>query len=211
MSAGYASYAFEPRSAARRFLSANTTVYNEGDPRQGFLRVEEGAVRLVRYAADGRRHVLGFAFAGDLVGAPFTRTNSHDLETITASSFRPLAQDAPEAEAELARQRLNHMETQAFLLGRSCALERVAGFVILIHARLCAEEIFKDGARVWLPMDRRDIADYLGLTIETVSRRLTSLREAGYVELSDSRTVIVIRAAGVRRCAAGALGCLPVH
>lgn len=211
MSVGYASHSFEAPSSDRRYLSANMTIYSEGDVRHGFLKIEEGAARLVRYAADGRRHLLGFVFSGDLAGAPFAKTNSHDLETITATSFRPAASCAPEIEAELARQRLNDMETQAFLLARNCALERVAGFLILIHARLNAEEIFRDGSRVWLPMDRRDIADYLGLTIETVSRRLTSLREAGYIELSNSRTVIVKRAAGVRRCAAGALGCLPSH
>jgi CRP/FNR family transcriptional regulator len=151
--------------------------------------VTEGAVRLLRTTPDGRRQLVGFACPGDWLAVGTGETYSHTAEALRDSRLKPLSR------AEFARRMqedktfvaqmmevgaatLRQAEELLILLGQRSALEKVASF-LLSYARRAGSV---DG-EVRLPMDRTDIADYLGLTIETVSRKFTQLKRAGVIAL----------------------------
>jgi CRP/FNR family nitrogen fixation transcriptional regulator len=171
-------------------------IFCEGDPADYVYQVASGAVRLVRLMSDGRRQINSFYFAGDIFGLDADKVHRFSAEAIGRSEIllikrsvflRELRRDAElmdelwtQTTAELRRAQ-EHMIT----LGRKSAYERVADFLIDVSTPL-----FHSGA-VELPMSRTDIADYLGLTIETVSRMLTRLQRNGVISLTSSRRVLL--------------------
>ncbi len=171
-------------------LERGAVLLREGEPATGVFNVTSGSVRLSKLLPDGRRQVLGFAFAGDFLGLERGETygwTAETLEPATVCAFSRRRFDALIAErrdletALLARasQALALANAQILLLGRKTALERVASFLI----RLPDCDPVRAGApgQVRLPMTRSDIADYLGLTLETVSRTLSRLKKNGVV------------------------------
>ena len=132
--------------------------------------------------ADGRRQVVGFLVPGDFLGLAFGRTYVYTAEAITAvaacrfqrSRFMELLEELPALEREILGRTSNELaaaQQQMLLLGRKTARERLASFLADL-----AERSDADGGPLELPMGRADIADHLGLTIETVSRTFTGLR-----------------------------------
>ena len=177
-----------------RLFRRNNEVYGQSEPSEHLYRVVNGAVRAYRILADGRRKIGAFYLAGDLFGLDAGKTHGFSAEAVTDSRLLVIkrqsllalaARDSDVArelwyltERELARA-LEH----AVLLSKT-AQERMAGFVLEMAARSAGETID-------LPMPRLDIADYLGLTIETVSRTLTSLEQQATIELPNCHRIVL--------------------
>ncbi|WP_158272038.1 helix-turn-helix domain-containing protein [Marinicauda salina] len=192
-----------------RCLAPGEAFYREGDPADREFDLLDGMVRLVRFSGDGGRQVIGFACPGERIGAPLADRHAHTAEAVTrcraVSVGGAFEREDPERLREALRRttaRLERAESQILLMGRLCALERVAGFILMMASRLAGADEH-DPPAFELPMDRRDMADFLGLTVETVSRKLTALREGGIIDLPTPRQVRVLSWPGLRRCAGG--------
>lgn len=185
--------AFERLGTPMSF-SRNEEVYGQDDEAQRFYRVISGVVRTSRVTADGRRQVADFYYPGDVFGldpGPLHRFAAEALtdcqvQIVRRSAVRAFAGDAEVDRAilEETRRELERLQDHVMLLGRKGAVERVAGFLIgLAQGRR--------GAPVDLPMGRQDMADYLGLTIETVSRTLTQLQGEAVLKFASTRRFLV--------------------
>lgn len=170
----------------RNYL-AGSEIYAQGELAGELYEIEFGAVRIHRLLADGRRQVIAFHLAGEKFGFEAGGTRAFFAEAITATGIRPLGAaagnlDAPELMALALRGMLKAQE-HLLVIGRQCARERVAAFLLDMAERQ------GDDVMIELPMPRLDIADYLGLTIETVSRTFAKLRAQGVIELRGTRNV----------------------
>lgn len=213
--------AIEPRQARRRSLSdpvprrlrLGQPLFHEGDRAQHVYQIGRGVMRLARMQTDGRRQVISFAFPGDVVGLPDNGRHTTECEAITecellAHRFPGLAgadrnPDMQNFLMDAALQEIRRLQDHFLLIGRRLALERTAAFVALLLDRI-AEPLGRYRF-VRLAMNRTDIADYLGLTPETVSRSFTELRGRRILALDDANTVVVLDPARLRILAAGAM------
>lgn len=166
--------------------------------------VVDGVVALSKTLADGRRQTVGLMFPSDFVGramrpiAPFdaVAVTPVKLCLFTRARFERVLNETPPLKRRLLEMTLDELDSARdwmLLLGRKTAKEKIATFLVILARRAAALDNRKpgDGLEVNLPLTREAIADYLGLTIETVSRQVTSLRKAGIIELVDTRTVRV--------------------
>lgn len=178
----------------------------EGEPTPYCFNIVDGAARLVMLLPDGRRQVIGFLFQGDFLGTAMSGTSTMSAEALTPVRLcrfeRRAFQDAlaklPALERSLLERTRGELETargQMLLLGRKAARERVASFLLDISRR--AERIGCPASPVHLPMTRTDIADYLGLTTETVSRVLTQLKSARLIRIEGINRVHLLDPAGL--------------
>lgn len=183
--------------AASRAFAAKEMVFLEGDPADRAYQVIEGAVRLQRITPDGRRQLVGFACPGDWIAIGAGDRYSHTAEALVDSRLRPLSSAEFERKMredraflgemmQTAAEKLRQAEEQMILLGQRSAVEKVAAF-LLSFARRLGEDVHE----IRLPMDRSDIADYLGLTIETVSRKFTQLKTTGVIALPCPSCVLI--------------------
>lgn len=151
------------------FFPAGSEIYAQGEKSGNLYQVEFGAVRIYRLLSDGRRQISAFHLAGEMFGFEVDKSHHFFAEAICGTGIRVLRSSAPHAVPELlpmALQSLVRAQEQLLVLGRQNAVERVAAFFLEMSER-------QGGLRqVELPMSRLDIADYLGLTIETVSLSL---------------------------------------
>ncbi|HEY8030911.1 MAG TPA: helix-turn-helix domain-containing protein [Methylocella sp.] len=169
-------------------------LFAEGDERNSVYEIVRGMVRLVKLLPDGRRQITGFLCAGRLLGLAPEGAHVYTAEAVTEvtlyryrrAAFDHLVDEVPGFAKRLltvTSQELRVAQNQMLLLGRKTATEKVASFLLLIaeqHEGEDGEDILLE---VDLPMTRSDIADYLGLTIETVSRTLTKLKQDGLIVL----------------------------
>lgn len=176
-----------------RQVDAGQDLYTEGDTADRVYKVLTGAIRVARILPDGRRHIVGFYLPGDIMGLDEGAVHDFSAEAVapsrvaavTRSAVQALAaadQDAMVALWRLLAQENRREREHALMLGRMTALERVSSFLATFAARSPSPELE-------LPMSRADIADYLGLTIETVSRTMTLLRQRGRIKLRGARQV----------------------
>ena len=176
-------------------FSRNAEIYGENEPADYLYKIVSGCVRTYKIFDDGRRQIGGFYFAGDVFGLEVGEVHQFSAEAIDNCLVLLVKQNALVALAErngdIARQlwsftagELQRVRAHMLLLIKS-AQERVACFLLEMAARLSAQET------VELPMSRQDIADYLGLTIETVSRTLTQLEAKAAIALPTSRRVVL--------------------
>lgn len=169
---------------------------SEGDPAEHFFNVSAGCAKLYKSLPDGRRQITGFAGVGTFLGLAVSASYAFSAEALepmgvcrfSRNRLRALLDDFPAMEKrllEVASNELVAAQEQMLLLGRKTARERVASFLVaraaLPTACLIREPDLAEMIR--LPMTRADIADYLGLTIETVSRSLTRFRKEGLIEI----------------------------
>jgi CRP/FNR family transcriptional regulator, nitrogen fixation regulation protein len=180
---------------ARITFQRNAEIYGEGEPADYLYKVVSGAVRTCKVTSDGRRQIGGFYLPGDIFGLEGSNAHAFSAEAIGEASVlvvkrKPLMALA-ERDGEVARQlwastavELHRAQGRLLLLIKS-AQERVAGFLLEMAGRNPGRN------HVELPMTRQDIGEYLGLTIETVSRTLTSLQEAGMIELPATRRILL--------------------
>lgn len=172
----------------------NQEIYIEGDATDDWYRVVSGTVRICKLLADGRRHIAEFCFSGDCFGLDSTPARVFSAEAVTDAIVLRLPRKTTEqlieqtpAVARLLRKTmlrdLANAHSRMLLLGRMTASERVAAFLIELADR-------RDMPRkLNLAMSRNDIADYLGLTIETVCRVLSAFKRAGVIEIPDAHHI----------------------
>ena len=165
-------------------------IYGEGDRADLVYKVVSGAVRSFRLLADGRRQIISFFLPGDVFGVEFGGERRAGAEALSDAMVivarRSAIASDTDQRARLWRRavlELQRSQDHVLTLGRRSATERVASFLTALADRLGADEAFE------LPMSRQDMADYLGLTIETVSRTLTQLQADGLVQLQGCRRV----------------------
>jgi CRP/FNR family transcriptional regulator len=179
-------------------LRAGELLAREGEQRRYVFTVQTGALRRTRTLADGRRLVAGFLMPGDYIGFSGATHYRHTIEAITDSSLcavphqgmRTLCETYHGLEHELMQRACIELDaTRDKLMGlaRMTPPERLAGFLQDMAQRRLRQGL--DDAVIELPMTRTDIADYLGLTIETVSRCFTKLRGEGLIATPDPHTV----------------------
>ncbi|SET67126.1 transcriptional regulator FnrL [Oceanicella actignis] len=162
--------------------------------------VVNGVVSLSRILADGRRQMVGLLFPSDFIGRPMRAQAPFDAIAVTdvklcifsRPRFEALLRDTPSLESRLLEMTLDELDAARdwmVLLGRKTAREKMASFFLLVARRLAAvaRAELRDGVELELPLTREDMADFLGLTIETVSRQISALRKAGAIELTDAR------------------------
>ena len=173
------------------FFPAGTEIYAQGEKAGPLYQVEFGAVRVYRLLADGRRQISAFHMAGETFGFEADATHHFFAETINATGIRVFriasAADMSRQLLPLALKGLIRAQEHLLVLGRQNAIERVAAFLVDMAER-------QGGLRqVELPMSRMDIGDYLGLTIETVSRVFTRLKDKGVIRLLGLRSLEILK------------------
>ena len=173
------------------FFPAGSEIYAQGEKAGAFYQVEFGAVRIYRLLADGRRQISAFHLAGETFGFEAGATHHFFAEAINATGVRVFrlnaGADMSHQLLPLALKGLTRAQEHLLVLGRQNAIERVAAFLVDMVER-------QGGLRqVELPMSRTDIGDYLGLTIETVSRVFTRLKDKGVIRLLNLRSVEILK------------------
>ncbi len=191
----------------RRFR-AGDIILADAEPTTFFANIVSGVVKLEKTSMDGRQQIVGLVFAPDFLGRAFAKQNPYfaqaatDVEACTYphSPFEALLRTSPDLEHRLFENTLNELDAARewmFVLGRKSAQEKVASFLHLIAKRQpligCShsDAAHPHSARFELPLTRADIADFLGLTIETVSRQLSNLKRQGTIQLLSGREVLV--------------------
>lgn len=201
--------AFAAQGSLVRF-AAGQTLCEEGAPSQWVFSITAGVASLHKALPDGRRQTIGFLFPGDLLG--LTPGSAHEcgaeaIADVEACRFaRPRFMAALDEYPAL-RPRLLHMtatelaaaQDHMLLLGRKTAGERVASFLLQLSQRAASHDLPDNP--VLLPMRRTVIADYLGLTVETVSRTFTHLARAGVIETLNKSTIRIVSANALRHAA----------
>jgi CRP/FNR family transcriptional regulator len=165
---------------------------DEGEPANSFFNITAGTAKLFKLLPDGRRQITGFVGPGHFLGLAVSDTYAFSAEAIEdvrlcrfpRAKLRALLDDFPLMEKrllEVAAHELVAAQEQMLLLGRKTARERLASFLLMLSRQ--GVPCGQPRRRFRLPMTRNDIADYLGLTIETVSRTLTRLRAEGVIQI----------------------------
>ncbi len=198
--------------APLRRVEAKEFVFADGDPTTHVFRIETGAVALYKILADGRRQIVGFAYPGDLLGLGAEGEHVMNAQAIKPTRLRCLPSAMLHSSASrdpvfgLKLYRMLALELAAtrdlmLTTGQRSAIERVVSFLLAFSRR--SEREGKDPFEFELPMTRTDIGDFLGLTIETVSRTFGKLRALGLIELPRSNLVRVNDLEGLEGLAAG--------
>jgi len=188
-----------PQARAHRItlLPADSEIYAQGERSGTLYHIAFGAVRIFRLLSDGRRQVVAFHLAGETFGFEAGRDRGFFAETTVETGLRTM--EAGEYDAcspELMATALRGMaraQEHLLVVGRQSALEKLAVFLVDLMDRQ------GDPDQIDLPMTRNDIGDYLGMTIETVSRNLTKLRTGGILQLHSSRCVELLKPEHLRR------------
>ena len=182
------------RGQATETFSAGEALVWEGDKAKQIFEVLEGVLRVYRILPDGRRAITGFIHPGDVLGVSCENRYLFTAEAVTEvkvrrfarGSFFSLINETPALRPQLFSILCDEMsaaQDQMLLLGRKTAEERVVSFLLAVHRKS------KVGHDIELPMSRLDMADYLGLTMETVSRMMTSLARRGLISMGARHTV----------------------
>ncbi len=175
-------------------------VVGEGDPTENYFLVVRGVFRAVKVTRDGRRQIFAFYMAGDMCGLEPEESHGLTIEAVSAGAIATLSRPACHARMnrdpqfntavfENVTRALTHAVDHTTMVGRSSAEERLAWFLVMLSARGAG----RSSASIELTMQRQDIADYLGLTIETVSRTFTHLKAQGLIALPTTRRVDILR------------------
>ena len=197
------------RSCPQRPIRRGQTLYRQGDEALHLYEVHSGLLRLSRVLANGARQVIGFALPGDIVGFPRGTVHTTDCDVLVAGQVTSLSALAlscsardPELHRRLVRaavQEIGTLQDHIMILARNSARERVASFLLAMARRV--RPAGRPAARIALPMRRSDIADHLGLTVETVCRTLTRMRKAGIIALDGAYVVVILDRAGLEEAA----------
>lgn len=184
-------------SQPTRNLEPQQHLFHEGDEDRTIYRIETGMIRLYRLLSDGRRQIISFRFAGDVLGIEATSRRHCSAEAVSQaklqcldsfSAYRSLKDEpalAPQLVTLLSKE-LDNARSQIAVLNRRSAIEKLAAFILELHARQ------GNRGEIELQLSRTDIADFLGLTIETVSRNLTKLRTHHVIQLLTIHKLIIL-------------------
>ena len=191
------------RHASRHEFGAGTELVAAGEQTRRYANILSGVVKLTKLMLDGRQQIVGLQFAPDFLGRPFGESSDVSAEaagtvrlcTFPKAAFEKVTEQSPGLEHRLHQQALRELDEARdwmMALGRKTASERVASFLLYVARHVDPEREPESGAvRFDVSLTRADIADFLGLTIETVSRQLTRLRKAGLIDIEKHRQVTV--------------------
>jgi CRP/FNR family transcriptional regulator len=192
--------------AHRKKISAGQTIISDEEPVDFFANVISGAIKLTKTLPDGRQQIVGLLFAPDFLGRAYSKHNPYTAEAATdveictfpTVAFERLVGEYPGLQQRLFQHTLDELDAARdwmLLLGRKTAEEKVASFLYMLARRSlltgCVHKGASGAAAFELPLTRSDMADYLGLTIETVSRQLTRLKTSNVIRLSTNRLIMV--------------------
>jgi CRP/FNR family transcriptional regulator len=191
----------------RRTLSAGESLIWSGEDSVLVANVIEGVLKLSTGTADGREQIVGVVYPSEFIGRPFGGTSAQDVTALTDAricvfarkDFDAFAREHPKLEHKLLERTLAELDRTRhwmLLLGRKSASEKLASFLLELSERLSpvnCKIVSDSGAkRFTLPFSRQQIADVLGLTIETVSRQFTRLKTDGVIDLPSRREVTIL-------------------
>ena len=195
------------RSMVHKRFAKREIIWSEGDSTAYFSIIVSGAVKLVKVLSDGRQQIVGMLFASDCLGDMFVDEHTSFAESVSDTELccfpqkefeRALESDPLLEHALLERTFRDLVATRKWLamIGRMGALERVSGFLVSLMekaARINCKHRHEIDRNILfeIPISRADIADYLGLTLETVSRQFSRLRDDGIISLHDARIIEV--------------------
>ena len=192
------------RIARHRKIAAGQVINGEDDV--VLANIVAGVIKLTKTLSDGRQQIVGLQFPPDFLGRIYTERTPYfaeaatevELCTFPRSGFETMLDRYPNLEHRLFEHTLDELDSARewmLLLGRKTAQEKVASLLLMIASRApnvgCHHAPELEFARFTLPLTRADLADYLGLTLETVSRQITKLKTKGIIELVDNREIIV--------------------
>lgn len=175
-----------------------TVIFSEDDPASYLYNVTSGTLKLYKLLPDGRRQITGFLSTGDFLGLSIDENYAYTTETVTAASVCKMQRNKLEALMDrypklqrrmfsMASNELAAAQDQMLVLGRKSAREKICSFMLLLSRRSAARGHTDNPVHV--PMSRVDIADYLGLTTETVSRTFTQLKTSGVIQLLPNNRI----------------------
>lgn len=189
-----------------KVLAAGESLIWEGDDSVLVANVIDGVLKLSTGTEDGREQIVGMVFQSDFIGRPFGKTTGHGVTALTESrvcvfnrrDFDSFAREHPKLEHKLLQRTLTELDRTRrwmLLLGRKSASEKVASFLLEMCERVadatCEDNAAPTEILLDLPVSRQQIADVLGLTIETVSRQFTRLKSDGIIDLPSRREVLI--------------------
>jgi len=191
--------------ARRRTVPPNHYIFRDGEDAVTYASILSGVVKLIKTTSDGERHIVGIMYAPDFLGHTFAKYHRFsaaaatevELCTYPRVAFTRLMLEIPLLERwlfEFTTRELDLCRDWTLMLGRKSSYERLASLLLMIaqRARHAAEgQAAENSAQFELPLTRSEVADYLGLTIETVSRMIGKLKQKGLIELRSSREVFV--------------------
>jgi CRP-like cAMP-binding protein len=196
-----------------RSLAPHEHLYHEGDCERRIYRIEQGLVRLYKLLNDGRRQIIAFRHPGDVLGSEMPAEQYCSAEAVNEVTVRsvPLElanrrmKEEPAVTSELLEllsKELAHARSQIAVLNRRSAIEKLAAFILDLWRRQSIQTDCVD--KVMLDLTRTDIADFLGLTIETVSRSLTKLRMQRIIDLPQVHAIVILDQERLEELANGA-------
>lgn len=178
------------QATATTYYPENSIIYAQGDRAGPLYHVAFGVVRLCRLTADGRRQISAFYFAGEVFGFEVGGEHQFYAESVNGAGVRVLRfSDGGAAASGLLAFALNGLvraQQHQLVLGRQSATEKLAGFILEMATQQEVDDV------VGLPMQRNDIADYLGLTFETVSRALRVLRDEKAIRVPSAHQIEIL-------------------
>lgn len=173
------------------FHASGSEIYAQGEKSGSLYRIESGAVRIYRLLTDGRRQVVAFHVQGETFGFEAWGCRSFYAEAIVPTGLTSIEAEGSEIDRgelmALALRSMIRAQEHLLVVGRQSALEKLAVFLVDLDRRQ------GDVGIIDLPMTRTDIGDYLGMTVETVSRSMSRLREKGIVRLKNARCIEILR------------------
>ena len=200
--------------AGKRTLLPGETLVADEEDIISFANILNGVVKLSKILPDGRQQIVGLQFAPDFLGRPFQRESHLSIEaaattylcTFPRAEFERLIAESPGLEHRILEQTLVQLDEARdwmVTLGRKTAREKVASFLLAIARYIEPERDRRsgEGVALTLPLTRSDMADFLGLTIETVSRQLTALKRERLIQLEGTRHVTVLRLGALEEAA----------
>lgn len=184
-----------------RYFTPRQVIFQEGEPADYVYNVSGGNLRLYKLLIDGRRQITGFLRPGDFLGLVAADCYAYSAEAIdfvelcciSLTDLKHLMRTIPEVRdrlLDMSRDELTAAQEQMLLLGRKSAREKVLSFLLLLASH-DDDASNRQSAVVALPMTRTDMADYLGLTIESVSRTITALKNDGLIELQATNRIFI--------------------
>lgn len=209
------------RISHHRRMSSGAVLYPGDREPDWFAIVMSGVVKLVKTQADGRQQIVGLQFPGAFIGQPGGNGTSLIVEAATdlelccfsRAPFESMVRDHRELERSLLRRTYDELDAARqwmFVLGRKTAEEKVASLIVLMAENAASLECSSEGMhapqpqraiKFELPLSRTEMAEYLGLTIETVSRQMKAYKSAGLIATERTRVIHVLDMAGLRRVA----------
>jgi CRP/FNR family transcriptional regulator len=190
------------RISRRKTVPAHQAIFRDGDLSDNYYNITSGIVKLVKTLADGHQHIVGLLYPADFMGQSLNKHHTYAAESATdvelcaypRAPFEHFLVSHPELERQIFHATIRELDLcrdWTLLLGRKCSYERVAGFLLMMARRSPNKDKLKNYMHFELPFTRAEMADYLGLTLETVSRQFSQLKKKKVIALPSSRDIII--------------------